>query len=75
MLLCDEPTGALDSKTGVLVLDVLRRVNEEFGTTTAIITHNSGIRQIAHRVFSFRDGRIEEAMENTVRLKPEEVTW
>lgn len=75
VLLCDEPTGALDSKTGVLVLDVLRRVNEEFGTTTAIITHNAGIRQIAHRVFSFRDGRIEEAVENTTRLKPEEVTW
>lgn len=75
VLLCDEPTGALDSKTGVLVLEVLRRVNEEFGTTTAIITHNAGIRQIAHRVFSFRDGRIEEAVENTTRLKPEEVTW
>ncbi|SMC60441.1 ABC transporter ATP-binding protein [Rhizobium sp. RU36D] len=75
VLLCDEPTGALDSKTGVLVLEVLRRVNEEFGTTTAIITHNAGIRQIAHRVFSFRDGRIEEAVENAIRLKPEEVTW
>ena len=75
VLFCDEPTGALDSATGILVLDVLRRVNEEFGTTTAIITHNSGIRQIAHRVFSFRDGRIEEASVNAVRLKPSEVTW
>jgi energy-coupling factor transporter ATP-binding protein EcfA2 len=57
VLLCDEPTGALDSATGIIVLEALARVNEETGATTAIITHNAGIRKIAHRVFSFLDGR------------------
>ena len=58
VMLCDEPTGALDSKTGILVLEALSRINAELGTTMAIITHNAGIQQIAHRVFTFRDGRI-----------------
>ncbi|MGE0232325.1 MAG: ABC transporter ATP-binding protein [Flavobacteriaceae bacterium] len=75
VLLCDEPTGALDSKTGIIVLEALARVNEELGTTTAIITHNAGIRKIAHRVFSFHDGRIVEAIENATRIKPSEVSW
>jgi putative ABC transport system ATP-binding protein len=65
----------LDSKTGVLVLDVLCRVNAEFNTTMGIITHNAAIRQIAHRVFSFRDGRIEESSTNAVRLPPSAVSW
>ncbi len=75
VMLCDEPTGALDSKTGILVLDALSRINEELNTTMAIITHNAGIRQIAHRVFSFRDGQIAEASVNATRAKPSEVTW
>lgn len=75
VLLCDEPTGALDSKTGVRILDVLCRINDEFGTTTAVITHNAGIRQIAHRVVSFRDGRIEDIAVNERRIAPAEVTW
>lgn len=75
VLLCDEPTGALDSKTGIIVLEALSRINEELNTTMAIITHNAGIRQIAHRVFSFRDGRIVEAQINETRSKPAEVTW
>jgi putative ABC transport system ATP-binding protein len=75
VLLCDEPTGALDSKTGVLVLEALARVNVELGTTTAIITHNAGIRQIAHRVFTFLDGRIETMIENERRIAPAEVEW
>ena len=75
VMLCDEPTGALDSKTGILVLEALSRINEELNTTMAIITHNAGIRQIAHRVFSFRDGRIAEATVNETRAKPSEVTW
>ncbi|MCP5036352.1 MAG: ABC transporter ATP-binding protein, partial [Rhodobacteraceae bacterium] len=50
VLLCDEPTGALDSKTGVQVLEALERVNEDLGTTTVVITHNAGIRKMAHRV-------------------------
>ncbi|MCO6186458.1 ABC transporter ATP-binding protein [Rhizobium sp. L1K21] len=75
VLLCDEPTGALDSKTGVLVLEVLDRINAEYGTTTAVITHNAGIRNIAHRVFSFHDGRIVEAAVNETRMKPSEISW
>jgi len=75
VLLCDEPTGALDSNTGVIVLEALARINEEMNTTMAIITHNAGIRQIAHRVFSFKDGRIAEAQVNETRSKPAEVSW
>ena len=75
VLLCDEPTGALDSKTGILVLEALTRINEELKTTLAIITHNAGIRQIAHRVFTFRDGRIAETVTNESRARPSEVTW
>lgn len=75
LLLCDEPTGALDSKTGILVLEALTRVNEEFGTTTLIITHNVAIRQIAHRVVRFADGRIVASEVNATRKSPAEVSW
>ena len=75
VLLCDEPTGALDSKTGILVLEALSRINEELNTTMAIITHNAAIRQIAHRVFTFRDGRIAEVAVNEKRVPPAEVSW
>ncbi len=75
VLLCDEPTGALDSKTGVRVLEALTRVNEELGTCTAIITHNVSIRQIAHRVFMFADGRVSEAEINDHRMRPDQVSW
>jgi len=75
VLLCDEPTGALDSKTGIIVLEALSRINTELGTTTAIITHNAGIQQIAHRVISFLDGRLSDVKENKSRIKPAEVVW
>ena len=75
VLLCDEPTGALDSKTGILVLEALQRINDEMGTTTAIITHNAAIQAMAHRVFMFHDGRISGAHENETRLKAADVTW
>lgn len=75
VLLCDEPTGALDSKTGVRVLEALQAVNRELGTTTAIITHNAGIQAIAHRVFFFADGRIVKTVVNETRIEPAEVTW
>ncbi|WP_370452089.1 ABC transporter ATP-binding protein [Amylibacter sp. SFDW26] len=75
VLLCDEPTGALDSKTGIIVLDALTKVNEELGTTTAIITHNAGIQKIAHRVISFLDGKLSNCHENKSRIKPAEVVW
>lgn len=75
VLLCDEPTGALDSKTGVAVLKALDAINTELGTTTAIITHNAGIREMAHRVFSFVDGRIAEMTTNDHRVSPDDLTW
>jgi putative ABC transport system ATP-binding protein len=75
VMLCDEPTGALDSKTGVLVLEALSRINSELGTTMAIITHNAGIQRIAHRVLTFRDGRIVGTLANEKRAQPAEVTW
>ena len=75
VLLCDEPTGALDFKTGIMVLEALTKINEELKATTVIITHNYGIRQIAHRYFSFRDGRIAESHTNETRVHPSEVRW
>ena len=75
VLLCDEPTGALDSKIGVLVLEALDLVNRELGTTTAIITHNAAIQAMAHRVFTFGDGRITATHVNKKRQKPADVSW
>ncbi len=75
VLLCDEPTGALDSKIGVLVLEALNLVNRELGTTTAIITHNVSIREMAHRVFNFGDGKIVATHTNSTRVKPSAITW
>jgi len=75
ILLCDEPTGALDSKTGVQVLEVLRDINEKFGTTTVVITHNADIQRMAHRVIFFQDGKISEVRVNENRLAPAEITW
>lgn len=75
VLLCDEPTGALDSKTGTAVLAALEDVNTRFGTTTLVITHNAGIRKMAHRVIRFQDGRVVEIEENKTRIRAHEVTW
>jgi putative ABC transport system ATP-binding protein len=75
VLLCDEPTGALDSKTGILVLQAIARANEELNTTTAVITHNAGIAGMADRVIRFADGRIASVDENTTRVRPEELSW
>lgn len=75
IMLCDEPTGALDSRTGILVLEALSRINRELGTTMAIITHNAVIREIADRVISFRDGAIVESVRNERRLEPSQVSW
>lgn len=75
VLLCDEPTGALDSKTGVLVLEALQRINRDMGTTTAIITHNASIQQLADRVYHFRDGRIDQAIVNEKTLRAGEIEW
>lgn len=75
LLLCDEPTGALDSKTGILVLDAILRINRELGTTTALITHNAVIAEIANRVLYFADGRIIETRRNAVQRPPGELAW
>jgi len=75
VLLCDEPTGALDSKTGVAVLEVLNQINASLGTSTVVITHNAGIRAMAHRVIRFADGRIADVEVNEARLAPHEISW
>jgi putative ABC transport system ATP-binding protein len=75
VLLCDEPTGALDSATGVVVLEALDRVNKELGTTTAVITHNADIAQMAHRVVHLSDGRIASIERNATRKEPRELRW
>ena len=74
-LLCDEPTGALDYETGKLVLDVLERVNEDLGTTTAVITHNAAIAAMADRVIRLRSGQISEIHRNPRRARPDELSW
>lgn len=75
VLLCDEPTGALDSQTGIVVLEALQRVNQEMGTSTAVITHNAGIAQMADRVIHLGDGLITEISTNEVPLPPHELKW
>jgi len=75
VLLCDEPTGALDSKTGIIVLEALDRVNRELGTTTAVITHNAVIARMAHRTIHISDGRIAGVDDNATRLRPDELSW
>ena len=75
LLLCDEPTGALDLSTGVSVLRVLRDFNISYGKTVMVITHNAGIAGMADRVLRVRDGLIESVTENAAPLSPEEVSW
>lgn len=75
VLLCDEPTGALDSKTGILVLEALLAVSRSIDTTMVIITHNAAIQQIANRVAFFADGRITEVKTIEQRLKPSDISW
>ena len=75
VLLCDEPTGALDSATGVRVLEALERVNTELGTTTVVITHNVDIARMANRVLFMADGRIAREQINTERLPAKELHW
>ncbi|MCP1169453.1 ABC transporter ATP-binding protein [Limimaricola sp. ASW11-118] len=75
VLLCDEPTGALDSRTGVEVLAALDAVNDRFGTTILVITHNSDIRRMAHRVIRFQDGQVIDVERNASRISAKEVQW
>jgi putative ABC transport system ATP-binding protein len=75
LLLCDEPTGALDSATGVLVLEAIEAVNRELGTATALITHNAGIALMADRVIRFGDGHIVESTVNAARRPARDLEW
>jgi len=75
VLLCDEPTGALDFTTGILVLEVLQQVNKELGTTLILITHNAAIGGMGDRVIRMRSGRITETTSNEHPLEPDKITW
>ena len=75
VMLCDEPTGALDSSTGIRVLDALEQVNSQMGTTTVIITHNVDIARMAHRVLYMADGRIVREQVNAQRIAARELHW
>lgn len=75
VLLCDEPTGALDSKTGVSVLEAIEQVNQELATTTVLITHNAGIAAMADRTISFADGQVNSVIKNDRKIRARELTW
>jgi putative ABC transport system ATP-binding protein len=75
VLLCDEPTGALDYATGKVVLEVLARVNADLGTTTAVITHNAAIAAMADRVIRLSSGQIVDVVHNARRASPSELSW
>lgn len=75
VLLCDEPTGALDVKTGILVLEAIANINRELGTLTVVITHNSSIASIADRVIRLSDGRITEIIRNDDKKSAAELVW
>ena len=73
VLFCDEPTGALDSKTSLMVLNVLNRVVEELGTTMLMVTHHQGIAPLANNVIHFKDGRIDQEVIHEIRAHPEDI--
>jgi putative ABC transport system ATP-binding protein len=75
VLLCDEPTGALDSETGIVVLNALMKANEAFGTTIIIITHNAAIAALAHRVIHFSDGMINRVHKNDTQKTTQQIDW
>lgn len=75
LLLCDEPTGALDYKTSKEILQLLENVNKKYGTTMIIVTHNDAIQYMSHAVVKFRDGHIEESFENSEIMSAKDLTW
>ena len=75
VLLCDEPTGALDVHTGIIVLEAIARINRELGTTTAVITHNAAIAKMADRVISLSDGKISGVETNSDKIAASELEW
>ena len=75
VLLCDEPTGALDISTGILVLEAIERINRELGTATAVITHNAAVSAMADRVIQLSDGRIASDRRNAEKVPARELSW
>lgn len=75
VLLCDEPTGALDVRTGVIVLEAIANVNRQLGTLTVVITHNASIAQMADRVISMTDGRISAIERNANQIPASQLVW
>ena len=75
VLLCDEPTGALDVATGRLVLEVIERINRELGTTAVVITHNAAIAGMADRVLQLGDGKLVAERRNPSKISPAELSW
>ncbi len=75
ILLCDEPTGALDVRTGIVVLEAIERVNRELGTLTVVITHNAAMADMADRVLHFSDGRVQREHRNAARARPDTLVW
>jgi putative ABC transport system ATP-binding protein len=75
ILLCDEPTGALDVRTGVRVLDALMEVNGRFGSTTLVVTHNADVARLGHRIIRFVDGAVREVATNAQRAAPADLVW
>lgn len=75
LLLCDEPTGALDYKTSKEILKLLESVNRKYGTTMIIVTHNDAIKHMSHKVVKVRDGQIEEEYENEILMDAKDITW
>jgi putative ABC transport system ATP-binding protein len=75
VLLCDEPTGALDISTGIVVLEALAQVNSELGTTTVVITHNAAIAQMADRVVRLADGHVTSVEARTSKTAPRDLSW
>ncbi|MCG8483740.1 MAG: ATP-binding cassette domain-containing protein, partial [Clostridia bacterium] len=75
ILLCDEPTGALDYTTGIAILSLLRKVNQELGITVAVITHNAAIASMADQVIKMRSGKIVEISKNDNPIDPEGIEW
>lgn len=75
ILLCDEPTGALDITTGIRVLEALQQVNQQLMTTTAVITHNAAIASLADRVIRISNGRIADIHQNRIKASPKDLSW
>ena len=75
VLLCDEPTGALDVRTGIVVLEALEKVNRQLGTLTVVITHNAVMADMADRVIHFSDGRVQQEHRNPTRAAPATLKW